>query len=231
LDIVNGVKYVETSDYGINNIYKTANTYYIPSDSKAYFIDLDKYKLPVTYRYYSVPKVDADAFLIAQITDWEKYNLIEGQTKVWFNGTFVGNSYIKPQLALDTLDISLGRDSKIFVNKVKIKDNDSEKLIGTNKKQSFKYKITVKNTNSTDVRFTLKDQLPVAQNDDIKVEQIDISNAELDNDLGSLKWKFNLKPGESREFIVAFSVKFPKNKSLKIRQGRSVASCGSVRFL
>ncbi len=231
LAVVDGVKYIETADYGINNIYKTENNYYIPSDSKPYYIDIEEYLLPVTYRYYSVPKVDADAFLIAQITDWEKYNFIEGQTRVWYNGSFVGESYIRPQLAMDTLDISLGRDSKIFVNRVKVKDMDSEKLIGTNKKQTFKYRLTVKNTNSTDVKFTLRDQLPVSQDNDIKVESIDISNAEVDEDTGSLKWKFVMKPGESREFIVAFSVKFPRNKNLRVRGGRQVGSYRSVRFL
>jgi len=231
LDIVNGVKYIETDNFGISNTYKTPNKYYIPSDSKAYFIDIEEYSLPVTYRYYSVPKIDADAFLIAKVTNWEKYKLIEGQSKVWFNGNFVGESYIRPQLALDTLDISLGRDNKIFVNRVKLKDKDSEKLVGTNKKQTFKYKLTVKNTNSTTVKFTLRDQIPVSQDNDIKIDNIEISNAELDEDSGSLKWKFNLKSGESKEFYVAFSVKFPKNKSLSIRGTRNTSSCKSVRFL
>ena len=231
LDVVNGVKYIETDDFGMNNTYKTSNKYYIPSDSKAYFIDIEEYSLPVTYRYYSVPKVDADAFLIAKVTDWEKYKLIEGQSKVWFNGNFVGESYIRPQLALDTLDISLGRDNKIFVSRVKLKDKDSEKLIGTNKKQTFKYKLTVKNTNSTSVKFTLRDQIPVSQDDDIKIDKIELSNAELDEDSGNLKWRFNLEPGESKEFYVAFSVKFPKNKSLRVRGTRNTSSCKSVRFL
>jgi len=231
LDVVNGVKYIETDDFGISNIYKTSNKYYIPSDSKAYFIDIEEYSLPVTYRYYSVPKVDADAFLIAKVTDWEKYKLIEGQSKVWFNGNFVGESYIRPQLALDTLDISLGRDNKIFVSRVKLKDKDSEKLVGTNKKQTFKYKLTVKNTNSTAVKFTLRDQIPVSQDDDIKIDNIELSNAELDEDSGNLKWRFNLKPGESKEFYVAFSVKFPKNRNLRIRGTRSTAVNKSVRFL
>ena len=139
--------------------------------------------------------------------------------------------YIRPQLALDTLDVSLGRDNKIFVNRVKLKDKDSEKLVGTNKKQTFKYKLTVKNTNSTTVKFTLRDQIPVSQDDDIKIEKIEISNAELDEDSGNLKWKFNLKPGESKEFHVAFSVRFPKNKNLRIRGTRNTSSCKSVRFL
>ena len=231
LDVVESVKYVETNDYGINNIYKTSVLYYIPSDSKAYFIDIEEYSIPVTYSYYSVPKVDSDAFLIARITDWEKYNLLEGQTRVWFNGVFVGESYIRPQLAFDTLDISLGRDENIYVNRVKLKDTDSEKLIGTNKKQTYKYRLTVKNTNSTSVKFTLRDQLPVSQDKDIKIETITVSNAEIDNDSGSLKWNFNLKPNESREFIVAFSVRFPKEKNLRIRGTRSTSVNRSVRFL
>jgi hypothetical protein len=52
-------------DFEINTPYT------VKSDNKNYTIDMAVYDLPAFYQYYSVPKVDKDAFLIANITDWE----------------------------------------------------------------------------------------------------------------------------------------------------------------
>src|SRR6185369_6366737 len=45
--------------------------YDIPSDGKAHLIAIQDYELPAMYRYYAVPKLDPDAFLTADISDWE----------------------------------------------------------------------------------------------------------------------------------------------------------------
>jgi uncharacterized protein (TIGR02231 family) len=233
LDIVQGVQYAEVDVSALGVEFKIKEKYTIPSDSKPYLVDVTDYDLPANYKYSVVPKVDSDAFLIAQITGWEKLNLLEGKTNLYFRGTYIGNSYIKPQYANDTLDISLGRDPKIMVNRAKVEDKFSKKVIGTNKKETFTYKITVRNTNSTKVKLSLLDQIPVSQESDIVVEKIELSGGKLDDLTGALKWNFDLDPGEAKEVTIAFSVKYPKNKNVRIRGNRNIAPTRSkaTRFL
>ncbi len=190
--------------------------YTINSDNKNYSVDMTVYNLPAFYQYYSVPKIDKDAFLIANIVDWEKYNLLEGEANVFFEETYVGKTLLDVRFAKDTLEISLGRDKMVTVNREKIKDYTSRQFIGSKKEESRAWKITVKNNKSQDINMIILDQIPVSTREDIEVNEEQISGAEKNNDTGELKWKFNLPPGDKEEIDLKYSVKYPKNRNLII---------------
>ena len=52
---------------------------------------------PATYQYYVTPKLDRDAFLTAQVTNWEQYNLLSGEANLFFEGTYLGKTYLNTQ--------------------------------------------------------------------------------------------------------------------------------------
>ncbi|HCA83711.1 MAG TPA: hypothetical protein DEP18_07975 [Flavobacteriales bacterium] len=133
----------------------------------------------------------------------------------------------------DTLDISLGRDNKVIVNRVKVEDKDAIKVIGSNKKETYTYKISVRNTNTNPINIQLSDQIPVSQHSEITVDIHEVSNAEREDYSGKLTWNLDIKSGETKEFIVSFSVKYPKNKTVKVQKSdkSNYRSVKTVRFL
>jgi hypothetical protein len=58
------------------------------------------------------------------------------------------------------------------------------------------------------------DQVPVSQTSDIKIEIIDISGAEINEETGILTWNLEINPGETREVIVHYSVEYPRNRTV-----------------
>lgn len=190
------------------------NPYSIPSDSKPYLVDITSYTLPATYQHYCVPKIDRDAFLLARITGWEDLDLVEGPANVYYGGAYVGRSYIYTRSTDDTLNLSLGRDRKVIVTRTKQKDLTSTKYIGTNKKESYAYEITVKNNRKAPINIQIEDQVPISKQGDISVEVLELSKAEQDIITGNLKWIFTLAPDESKKINLSFSIKYPKNKSI-----------------
>src|SRR5690554_3651924 len=122
---------------------------------------MEFYDLPAFYQYYCVPKIDKDAFLIANIVDWEKYNLLEGEANVFFEDTYVGKTLMDVRYASDTLEISLGRDKKVSVNREKIKDYTAKQFIGNKKEETRAWKTTVKNNKNQAINMIILDQVPV----------------------------------------------------------------------
>ncbi len=175
---------------------------------------MKEYELPAVYKYYSVPKMDKDAFLIAEIADWEQLNLIPGPANIIFDGTYVGKSFIDPNSTQDTLNISLGRDRKIVVKREKVMDYCSSKLIGTNKLHTVTYEIKVKNTRKESIQLLLKDQHPISSNKEIEVNLLESSDAAVNQETGVLTWKLDIPAGETRKVKVSYSVKFPKDKTM-----------------
>lgn len=197
-----------TVDFEINLPYT------IKSDNKNYTVDMEFYELPAFYQYYCVPKVDKEAFLIANILDWEKYNLLEGEANVFFEETYVGKTLLDVRYASDTLEISLGRDKKVSVNREKLKDYTTKQFIGSKKEETRAWKTTVKNNKNQAINMIILDQVPVSTTEEIEVSVQNISGAKRNSETGEIKWEFDLKPNDKKEFELKYSVKYPKNRNL-----------------
>lgn len=224
LSVLDGVQFEEVDLPDVAIEFDIKEKYSIYSDSKPYTVEVTKYKVDATFQYFAIPKADHDAFLMAQIVGWEKLNLIEGPTNIYFRGTFIGNSYIKPGYANDTLDISMGRDKKVLINRVKIEDKDSKKMLGTEKKEKFTYRINVRNTNAAAIQLDLLDQIPVSQNAEIKIGDVSHKDAELDEFSGQLRYRIKLEPGQAKEYTISFSVTYPKNKPVKVTSNSNIGT-------
>ncbi len=196
--------------------FEIKTPYTIKSDNKSYAVDMEMYYLPAMYQYYSVPKIDPDAFLIAHITDWEQYNLLEGEANIFFEETYVGKTILDISYAMDTLQISLGRDKKVMVKREKMKDFTTKQFIGSKKEETRGWKTTVKNNKAQAINMILLDQVPVSTLEEIEVTVVNKSEAALDPETGEIKWEFSLEPNNSKEFELNYSVKYPKNKNLII---------------
>ncbi len=196
--------------------FEIAMPYSILSDNKSYSVDMVNYNLPADYQYYSVPKIEKDAFLIARIKDWEQYNLLEGEANIFFEDTYVGKTLLDVRFASDTLQISLGRDKNVVVNREKRSDYSSKKFIGSRKEENRDWRISVKNNKSMKINMLIIDQIPVSTLDEIKVEALKLSRGKLNPTTGEINWNFILEPNEKKEFDLKYLVKYPKNKSLII---------------
>ena len=212
IDPLQGVEYEQIAVPDIDIEFKISEKYTIYSNSTAYLVKVSKNKLNAKYDYYSIPKLEKEAFLVAQITGWEKLSLIEGPTTIYYQGRYIGESKISPEYANDTLDISLGRTQKVLITRIKTEDKNSKKIIANDVIETVTYRTTFKNTSATVANIIVEDQVPVSQDEEVKVEVKEISNAEIESASGMLIWKLALKPGESKELIITYSVQYPKSK-------------------
>ena len=198
--------------------FEIKKPYTIKSDNESYAVDMESYELPAFQQYYAVPKINNNAYLIANISDWEKYNLLEGEANVFFEETYVGKTLLDIRYATDTLEISLGRDKQVSVKREKLKDFTTKQFIGSKKEETRAYKTVIKNNKKQAINMIVLDQIPVSQLEEIEVKLLESSKGKLDKDTGELKWKFILSPAELKEFELQYSVKYPKNKSFIIEQ-------------
>ena len=207
-------EYVSVDNSGVNTTFDIDLPYTIPSDGQQHLVAVKKYETPATFDYFSAPKMDKDAFLIAKITGWEDLNLLPGQTNIFYEGTYVGHGSIDTRNIKDTMSISLGRDKKIVVKRERDKKLRSVKMIGTNVRETFAYTITVRNTRKEPVTITLQDQQPVSNDKDIVIEEKETGESEYDETTGLMKWTLTLKPNETKTLPFGYTLRYPKGKTL-----------------
>jgi uncharacterized protein (TIGR02231 family) len=215
LEEVSAVGYgVEITNNRISSAYTIDAPQDIPSDGQVHLVAMQEYKLNSKFSYHSIPKLDAGTFLIAKVADYGNYNLLPGQANLFFEGMYIGQSYLNPQTTVDSMLLSLGRDDKIIVKRDQLKDLTARQSIGGNVKETKAFEILVRNNNTFEIDLDLMDQLPIAQNKDIEVKLEDAGNGTYDINYGSLLWKIHLKPGETKKVSFVYSVKYPKDKQL-----------------
>ncbi|MDJ1473249.1 DUF4139 domain-containing protein [Xanthocytophaga flava] len=202
--------------------FKIDKVHTIPTNKDSYQIHISDHNLNALYEYLTIPKVDMSAFLLAKVTGWKQLNLIDGKANVYFGNTYIGESNINTQLLGDTLDLSLGRDNQVIVKRTKVEDFAANKSIGGKKSEALVYEISIRNNRPTPLQIKIQDQVPISQESDISVDTDEISGAELDTPSGRLQWKRQISPGEIVKYKIAFTVKYPKNKTISLRKSRTV---------
>lgn len=186
------------------------------SDGKTTTTEIARYQLPATYQYLGIPRADKDAFLVADATEWQQYSLLEGEASVYFENSFVGKTILDPTVVNDTLHFSLGRDNGIRIQRTKVSDRSTRRLLSTTQEQNLTWRITVKNSRKEAVSLTLRDQIPVSENSNITVTTEELSGGQMDKTTGIVEWQLQLQPNEQRELIVAYRVKYPKSRWLNV---------------
>lgn len=193
-----------------STLFEISIPYTIPSSGKEIQVKVQKYKLNAQYRYYCAPKLDVGVFLEAMVTGWEDLSLTSGNMNVFFEGTYVGKSFLDANNLVDTLSVSLGRDESINVSREKVKDKSSKSLIGGTKKEITSWEISVRNTKQQDIKLVIEDQVPISNNKEIEVEISELSNGKLDATTGLINWEFKLSPKQSQKIKFSYILKYPK---------------------
>ena len=186
--------------------------YDILSNSKPHSVALKEIQLPATYKYYAAPRVEKEAFLLAEIKDYSKYNLLPGEANIIFEGLYVGKTQINPNQTSDTLNLSMGRDKKISIKREKVVDKSGTRFLSSKKEQTFTYDITVRNNKKEAAEVTLKDQYPLSTDKEIEIELLESSIAKENKETGILTWDLKLNPNETKKIRLSYKVKYPKNK-------------------
>jgi hypothetical protein len=204
--------YTTIEEQELNVSFDIDIPYDILSNGKAHSVSLKDIKIPATYKYYAAPKVEKEAFLLAELNDYAKYNLLPGEANIVFEGMYVGKTTINPNQTQDTLNLSMGRDKKISIKRERITDKSGTKFLSSYKEQTFTYDITVRNNKKEEINMLLKDQYPLSTDKEITVELLDKDGAKENEETGVLTWEIKLKPNETKKYRISYKVKYPKDK-------------------
>jgi len=194
--------------------FDIAVPYTIQSDGKVQTVEIQRITTPADYKYVTLPKLTQLAYLTANISDWAKLSLQSGEATLYFENSFVGKSTLNVNQLKDTLTISLGTDNSILVKREKRKDFTSRKVLGSNRTDTYSFLITVRNNKSNPVNITVNDQIPVSSNSSINVDAIELSGGKLNQQTGEIKWDIEIKQQETRQIVLTYSVKYPKDKTV-----------------
>lgn len=207
--------FVTASNNGINLNYNISLPYSLKSSTKPNSLTIKQTDVTGKYQYTATPKLAEDVFLQADIDNWQALNLLNGNANIYYGNTYIGNFQINTNQLSDTLFIPFGIDKNIQISREsneKMKKKPS--FIGSTIEQKEGYLIKAKNMHAKPINLTIIDQLPVSQDSEIKVSEIDNKQAVVNKTTGELTWEVALEPNQQIEIPFNYTLSYPKDKHI-----------------
>ena len=181
--------------------------------------DVRTFSIGAAYRIVTVPKLDPGAYLVAAVAPSDLPVAGRINPAVYYKEVYTGKVWLDPDLTRDEIEITLGREERIHVNRRQTLRKSSTTLLKGLRVTEYGYETRLSNNSEADTILILKDQVPVSENKEISVDVTEISGAELDRETGILTKKIRLPAGQSEVFRLGYKVSCPKDKSIEERPG------------
>lgn len=110
----------------------------------------------------------------------------------------------------DTLFVTISNNEKVEIKRKII--SNTKKIVGKKVLEYRAYRIEFKNPKKIALKLKVEDLIPTSKDNQIELDILESSDAEIDFTRGRLTWSFRLKPSEKKNIEVKYNVIYPKNK-------------------
>ena len=186
----------------------------IPSDGTRHNSVVAIEHLPLVLDFLTVPKLSQSVYLKSEIVNRSGYPLLPGLVNIFTGNNYSGNSQMNKVAAGEKFELYFGADDQVTVKREELKSHKEAGLFGNNRMR-YRYSIKVHNLHKESRTIIVKDQLPLAGDDEIKVtlDAPDIKPDEIKDD-GTLTWKLSVAAGAKQELTFGVLVEYPKDREI-----------------
>lgn len=216
---MNIADYIEQTEQTLSAEYAIRLPYTLTGNGKEQTVTLKEQQVEeVDYCYHSLPKTDKNVYLAIALNHWEKLNLLNGVANLYNGNTYLGQTALNTASTDDALRLSLGDEKQITVQRELISEQSHRKTVGQTRQVTQTYRLTVRNNKRQKVHLSLQEPYPISATNEITVTLNDNTTrcTENNKDKGLLTYLFELQAGESKEIIVSFTVKYPKDWTINL---------------
>ncbi len=189
----------------------------VPADGAAHRATLAAFELDVALDHVTAPVRSNDVHLRATVTNSSEHTLPAGRASVFHDADFVGSAALPVWAPGEEVELALGLDDRIRVERKLVRRTASKATIGSTRRREVEYLTTIANHTPRPARVTVLDQVPVSRDHEITVRTLTVEPAPAETDpteLGTLTWKLEIAPGEEAEVRLGLRVETGKNVEL-----------------
>ncbi|MFM1815716.1 MAG: hypothetical protein RLZ98_2411 [Pseudomonadota bacterium] len=211
---------VETSAF--QAIFNVPDRVTVPATGDAKRVTIGDEKIEPQLEVHAAPRFDQRAFLYVKLAVPKSAPYLAGPVALFRDSTFVGNGRLPQLTAGEEHDLGFGIDDAVRVRLSTVKETRGESgLISSSATSERSDRIVIKNLHERPVAFTVVDHVPVALNEEIRVDTTfrpAPAKRNLDDKRGVHAWQGTLTPGAEQTIEVGYKVSWPSNKKIEFRR-------------
>lgn len=209
------VKGATLDDGGKAFVLKLPRRVTVRADGRPYWFPVDDLTTKARSSLVAVPALSPYVYQVAAWSNPAAFPLLEGTVHVYRGRTFVGDATLEYRAPGEPIELSLGLDEEIMLERQDILHMHKEAgFFSGDKSIAQSWRTILHNRSDGDVNVELREQIPVSKNADIKVQiepKVTTAGFGLDAVRGHLTWKVTLKKGAKEQRDLAFVIALPKD--------------------
>ncbi len=198
-------------------VFRASRSADIPSDNSPHKTTIAQDNLPCEFDYVSAPAIEEYAHLRATISNTTTRVLLNGDASIFLSGEYVGTTRVKTTASNEQFKIFLGIDDGI-----KVKREATERAVDKGnllqndlRRSTYAYRITIHNYTAIPRKIVIRDRLPVAQHERLKVKLLNIHPQPTEHTkLELLQWELTLPPDAEQKIEYRFVVEYPQGLTI-----------------
>jgi uncharacterized protein (TIGR02231 family) len=180
----------------------------VRGDGRPVRIPIGEVQLEAQQAIVAVPEQSLNAVRTLQMTNTGTQPILPGEVSLFRDGAFLGMTDFAFVAEGEEFAVFLGVADRIKLSRVLDRKKSSiKRKKRTQMKVSFL--VSVENLSDEEAIVDLADRVPVSENKEIEVEDIEITGDKKPDSKGLLRWKLTLKPREKKTFRIAYEVEYP----------------------
>jgi uncharacterized protein (TIGR02231 family) len=186
----------------------------IPSDGAQHDSFVATETIPVTLEFLAVPKLSPHVYLRSEVVNRAVYPLLPGRVNVFTGNNYTGSTRLKKVAAGEKFDLFFGTDDQVTIKREETRTHKEAGLFGRNRME-YRYRVEVQNFRKEPRTITIRDQMPVSGDEEIKVilDEPMPKPTETGAD-GALTWKLPVQPGEKQVLTFGILIEYPKDRAV-----------------
>jgi uncharacterized protein (TIGR02231 family) len=187
----------------------------IPSDGNPHKATILNEPIPCRFTYLAMPRLVSFAYLQAKAQNRsDGATFLPGKANIFREQVFVGTTDLENIAPGQEFKINLGIDESLKLDRNLTERQVDKKFLGSNRRITYAYRITVANLGSSPASLELNDQIPHSRNDLIKVKLTKITPTIALGELGRLNWNLDLAANSKNEIYYQFAIEHPENAQI-----------------
>jgi uncharacterized protein (TIGR02231 family) len=198
----------------LHAVYTAQTRATIPSTGAPRKVTIATHHVRPQLLYVAAPRVAEGAYLTARAKNSGKLPILAGEVRLFLGDEFVGQTQVRTVVPGDEILFSFGKDERVRVERERLARNERQVGIFTKESEiSERYRIRVHNYTGREIKLGLLDQVPISENEKVKVEidsdSIPRTPPQPKDRPGTLRWNMTLQEGGNAEVTFGYAVRFP----------------------
>jgi uncharacterized protein (TIGR02231 family) len=205
----------EVTESGAALTYQISNRADVPGNHNARKVTVASFRLRPTLDLVTAPRREPVCYRRAKGRNESPYTLLPGPAQLFEGDEYLGATRIRHTAPGQELELALGADDRVRVERKLTARIVDKTFLNDRRRIRYGYRIEIENLRDTPQTVIVRDQLPVAKHEQVKVklESVDPKPAK-HTELNQLEWKIVLDKGARQVLQLEFSVEHPREMQM-----------------